>query len=194
MALVVKRPLWYRGDILPRSREFHTQTTRTQLPKYDLNGHELDEIINEKLTNPDFVWDGKDGLISFLGLGSPSPLKEMILTWNGHKIRFAHIAPDTPGNDSAIGAIAGRVMGARCWQRYRLFIEEGGCPLSVDPAILFRNVKPEKAFRMPAELSCWSRVFRRVEVGTGGVMQGQLPQDTAPHPAALPRCRPPYRA
>jgi hypothetical protein len=135
--IVGKRPLWYCGDILHRSREFHDQTPRTQLPKYDLNGHELDEIIDEKLTNPEFVWDGEDGLISFLGLRSRSPLKEMMLTWNGHRIRFAHIAPDTPGNDSAIGALAGRVMGARCWHRYQLFIDSGGCPLPVEQPIYF---------------------------------------------------------
>ena len=50
-SLVVKRPLWYSGGILPRSREFQDQTQQSQLQIYELNGHELDEIIDEKLTN-----------------------------------------------------------------------------------------------------------------------------------------------
>ena len=60
--LLVQSPLWYRGHNLPQSREIRVQALRTRLPQYVLNCHELDEIIDEKLTNPDFVWEGEDGL------------------------------------------------------------------------------------------------------------------------------------
>ena len=165
-SLVVKRPLWYSGGILPQSREFHDQTQQSRLPIYELNGHELDEIIDEKLTNSAFVWEK---LSSFLGFCHVSSLKQMLLTWNEHKIRFARIPSITPGHDNAIRKIAGNNQGARCWQRFRNFIDTGGCSLPVDPAILFRNLHPEKTFRMPPYLSTvsdWSE-FRRVAVGTG---------------------------
>ena len=162
-SLVVKRPLWYSGGILPRSREFHDQNqqSRGRLPIYELNGHELDEIIDEKLTNSAFVLEK---LSSFLGFCHVSSLKQMLLTWNEHKIRFARIPSNTPEHDNAIRKIAGNVKVARC-------IDTGGCQcaLPVDPAILFRNLHPEKTFRMPPYLSAvsdWSE-FRRVAVGTG---------------------------
>ena len=58
--------IWYRGNTLPQLRELHDQTLRTQLPRYELSGHALDEIMDEKLTNPDFVMDGVAGVPFFL--------------------------------------------------------------------------------------------------------------------------------
>jgi hypothetical protein len=117
-SLVVKRPLWYSGGILPRSREFHDEQSR--LPTYELNGHELDEIIDEKLTNSAFVWEK---LSSFLGFCHVSSLKATLLTWNEHKIRFARIPSNTPGHDNAIRKIAGNDQGAGLARR-------GGRPLA----------------------------------------------------------------
>jgi hypothetical protein len=69
---------WYRGLKLRQWLESE---------KYgELSGHELDEIIDESLTNPSFSWRGAAGLASFLGLDQKA-LRDMIWTWNGHKIR-----------------------------------------------------------------------------------------------------------
>ncbi len=160
---VKTRPHWYCGEILPRSQETGNCG--------ELSGHVLDEIIDEKLTNPDFVWTGKNGIASFLGLDMRA-VKEKIWIWNTHKIRFAPIAPDTPDSDPAIRQIAGLgPQGKRCWQRYRHFIDSGGCPLPVDPALLFSHIHPEKELRLPSQLSNWSD-FRSVEVGAGGSRKG----------------------
>ncbi len=75
-----QRPAWYRGEKLIKSLD--TESCG------ELSGHELDEIIDEILTNPKFKWNGKDGLASFLGLHRDA-MKEMIWTWNKHKILFA---------------------------------------------------------------------------------------------------------
>ena len=53
--------------------------------------HMLDEIIQAKLNNP--AWKEMD-LISFL-CPSCTTVKEMLRTWNRHKIQFAKIPPDT---------------------------------------------------------------------------------------------------
>lgn len=163
------RPLWYRGNILPQSIEFNDQAPRTILSTtYQLNGHELDEIIDEALTNHLFRWKGEDGIASYLGV-VPSTLKQILLTWNRQKIRFAQVAADTPGNDKIIREIAGPAFGAKCWQRYRLFIEKGGCPQPVDPAFLFYKFKPRTH---PSPLSNWSGGFRSLGFGEGGVRKG----------------------
>ena len=76
---VKQRPPWYRGLKLRQWLESE---------KYgELSGHELDEIIDESLTNPYFSWHGAAGLASFLGLDQKA-LRDMIWTWNGHKIRL----------------------------------------------------------------------------------------------------------
>lgn len=165
-----QRPAWYRGEKLIKSLD----TERCG----ELSGQELDEIIDETLTNPVFKWNGKDGLASFLGLNCDA-MKDMIWTWNKHKILFAKIAADTPYGNSAIINIAGR-HAKRCWQRYRHFVDSGGCQLPVDPAILYQNLHPrtKKTLRLSPELSSWSE-FRRVNVGAVGVNAGLFPQDAA---------------
>ena len=76
---VKQRPPWYRGLKLRQWLESE---------KYgELSGHELDEIIDESLTNPSFSWRGAAGLASFLGLDQKA-LRDMIWTWNGQKLRF----------------------------------------------------------------------------------------------------------
>ena len=75
-----QRPAWHRGKKL--------FTSLCNEICGELSGHELDEIIDETLTNPKFKWNGKDGLASFLGLHRDA-MKEMIWTWNKHKILFA---------------------------------------------------------------------------------------------------------
>ncbi len=75
-----------------------------------------------------------------------------LLTWNGHKIRFAHIAADTPGNDKAISTIVLTAIRKKSWQLYRLSIDKGGNPQLVEPAILFSKIKSYTKFRKPAAL------------------------------------------
>jgi hypothetical protein len=75
-----QRPAWYRREKLIKSLD----TERCG----ELSGQELDEIIDETLTNPKFKWNRKDGLASFLGLHRVA-MQEMIWTWNKHKILFA---------------------------------------------------------------------------------------------------------
>ena len=161
--LLVHRPPWYQRDLLPRSRAIETRNFG------ELSGHLLDEIIQEKLTNTAFEWSA---LASFLCLDRKT-LKDMLCTWNRHKILFAKIPPNTPYTNQVIRRIAGQSLrlAERCWQRYRFFIDNGGCPLPFDPSILFRNLKPDTPFQMPAELSGWSNIGR-VEVGAGGVSAG----------------------
>ena len=45
-----QRPAWYRGEKLIKSLD-------TEICG-ELSGHELDEIIDEILTNPKFEWNG----------------------------------------------------------------------------------------------------------------------------------------
>ena len=47
--LVDKLPSWYCGHVLHRARVI-------TIPNNELSGHELDEIIDEKLTNPELGW------------------------------------------------------------------------------------------------------------------------------------------
>ena len=102
-------------------------------------------------------------------------LKDRLWVWNTQKIKFANIDPNTPAKDlnSAIRKIVGGSNAERCWQRYRSFVNSEGCPLPVDPAILFESLYPETTFkdRLHSELSGWSD-FRRVEVGAGIVREG----------------------
>ena len=169
-----QRPAWYRGEKLIKLLD--TESCG------ELNGHELDEIIDETLTNPEFKWTGKDGIASFLGLNYDA-MKDTIWTWNKHKILFAKIAADTPYRGSSIFKIAGR-QAERCWKRYRCFVDNGGCRLPVDPAILYQNLHPrtKKTLRLSPELSSWSD-FRCVNVGAVGVNAGLFSQDAA-HPRA----------
>jgi hypothetical protein len=158
---VKQRPPWYRGVKLRQSLESE---------KYgELCGHELDKIIDELLTNPAFTWLGASGIVSFLGMAYPT-LRDMMWTWNLHKLRFVQIAADTPEGDPEIRKIAGS-SAIRCWRRYRLFVDSGGCQLPVDPAILYRRLYPGKTRRLDSQLSNWSD-FRHVETGAGAVRKG----------------------
>jgi hypothetical protein len=100
--------------------------------------HALDEIIDEKLTNPDFAWTGKNGIASFLGL-SAETLSRTIQTWNEHKILFEEINADALDIDCKIFKIIPGKHGIRCWKRYHRFVDSRGCRLPVDPAILFKH-------------------------------------------------------
>jgi hypothetical protein len=53
------------------------------------------------------------------------------------------------------------------------FVNSEGCPLLVEPAILFESLYPKTTFkdRLHSELSGGSD-FRRLEVGAGGVREG----------------------
>ncbi len=136
-----------------------------------MNCHELDEIINEKLINPDFVLEGKAGLAFYLGQRNGASLKQMLVTWNKQKNRFATIPANSPGNNRAISAVTGNRRAKSCWQLFLQFIDNGGCPLPVDPAILFCKLNTKIAFEMPANLSCQSD-FRCVKVCACEVRQG----------------------
>jgi hypothetical protein len=164
----VNFPPWYHGYRLCRSLAL-------EIPSSELSGHVLDEIIDEIFTNfESFKWEGPTGLASFLGV-TKTCLKDRLWTWNTQKIQFANIEPDTPDKDLklAIHRIVGGKHAKRCWQRYRSFVDSEGCPLPVEPAILFERLYPNKTFndRLRSELSGWSD-FRRVEVGAGGVRKG----------------------
>jgi hypothetical protein len=126
---LVQRPQWYRGDLLPRSRAIETKTFG------ELSGHVLDEIIQEKLKNPEFVW--KD-LLMYLGLSDPV-LRGILQRWNQHKKLLATIPPETAATDQALQKILGKnqAQRLRCWKRYRNFIDNGGCPEPVNQALLF---------------------------------------------------------
>ncbi len=129
---VVQRPPWYKGDKLPQSRAIETKSFG------ELSGHVLDEIIQEKLNNAAFRW--KD-LCSFMGLACVT-LKGILRTWIRHKILLANIPPETAATDRALQKILGRGnQPQRSWQRYRIFIDNGGCPVAVGHAMLFGNFK-----------------------------------------------------
>ena len=133
---VVQRPPWYRGDLLPRSRTIESKTFG------ELSGHILDEIIQEKLNNPEFIW--KD-LRIFLGLSDPV-LRGMLQRWNEHKILLAKIPPETAATDRALQNILGKgqAQRLRCWKRYRNFIDDGGCPEAVDQATPHRGARSQQ--------------------------------------------------
>jgi hypothetical protein len=166
--IIEKLPPWYHGDRLRESLAL-------EIPCSELSGHVLDEIIDEILNNPkNFQWEGRAGLSSCLGVNTRC-LKDRLWVWNTQKMKFANIDPNTPAKDlnSAIRKIVGGSNAERCWQRYRSFVNSEGCPLPVDPAILFESLYPETTFkdRLHSELSGWSD-FRRVEVGAGIVREG----------------------
>jgi hypothetical protein len=167
LASARQRPAWYRGEQLTRS--LYTKTCG------ELNGHALDEIIDEKLTNTKFAWTGEKGIASFLGL-STDTLKCMIQTWNEHKILFAAVNADAPDIERAIFKIIPGKHGIRCWQRYRHFVDSGGCRLPVDPAILFQHLhtRTKTILKLSPNISSWNE-FRRINVGTVGVNAGLFP-------------------
>ena len=133
----VQRPAWYLGDLLPRSRAIEINTFG------ELSGNVLDEIIQEKLNNPAFIW--KD-LVIFLGL-TDTTLRGILRTWNKHKSLLAKIPLDTAATDQKLHEILGKRHVERSWKRYRIFIENGGCPVAVDEAMLFGNFKSRTPFQ-----------------------------------------------
>ena len=175
----VKRPPWYQGDQLPRSRAIETKSIG------ELSGRVLDEIIQQKLNNSAFKW--KD-LVIFLGLSYPT-LKGILQTWIRHKILLAKIPPETAATDRAIRDIIGGKQAHRCWQRYRIFIDNGGCPDTVDKADLaqlFGNRKLLiKSFLSISQIisqSAAARVLTPLSLSSG--------QEKAPEPLPLPAVPP----
>jgi hypothetical protein len=112
--------------------------------------HVLDEIIDEKLTNTDFIWTGKYGIASFLGVDMN--LKAVKEFWNRHKILFAPIAPDTRDSDPAICQIT-RLgpQGKRC-------LHSGGCRLPVEQVILFQHLYPERTIKLNSDFQLEPRI------------------------------------
>ena len=70
-----QRSAWYRGKKSIKSLD-------TEIG--ELSGHELDEMIDEILTDPELKWTGKNGITSFLGFDM-NAVKDTIWTWNKHK-------------------------------------------------------------------------------------------------------------
>ncbi len=134
---VVQRPSWYQGDLLPRSRVMETKSFG------ELSGQVLDEIIQEKLNNPAFIWKE---ISNFLGL-SYATLKGILLTWIRHKTLLAKIPPETAATDRALHILGHGSQAQRSWQRYRIFIDNGGCPAAVDESMLFGNFKSVTPFQ-----------------------------------------------
>lgn len=141
---VVQRPPWYQGDHLPRSRPIEIKRFG------ELSGQVLDEIIQEKVNNPAFLWTD---ISIFLGLNRAT-LKCILKTWIRHKKLLAKIPPETAATDQALRDILGQgSQVARNWQRYRFFIDNGGCPAAVDEAMLFGNFKFRTPYQIISQLS-----------------------------------------
>jgi hypothetical protein len=163
-------PPWYHGERLRGS-------LAQKIPIIDLSGHVLDEIIDNILNNSDtFQWEGPYGLADCLNVNQRG-LKDRLWTWNSQKIRFAKISLDTPDKkdlELAIFKIARGYHAERCWQRYRTFVASEGCPLPVEPAVLFKRLYPKTIFKseIDSELSSWKEfrgvVASRIASASGG--------------------------
>ncbi len=69
----------------------------------ELSGNVLDEIIQEKLSNPAFILED---LVIFLGLTDPT-FKDILRIWNKHKRLLAKIPLDTAATDQKLLEILG---------------------------------------------------------------------------------------